>query len=233
MKFGKTNLSSLAAIVILSNLTLLRCGEPTNNSPEKKSVAPEPVAPEQTAPSSPVQPQTTEKPPVSTSAAETACVSIQQVTSHVAKSAGKSIVASAADRFCVHTVAATNENINGEPLTDGVTIAAGLKLAFSDVDSLDFGATYADAKQACESLKIDGGGWSLPARVAADSPDQAISIDAINAYIKHANRWPLSVRFYATPSAPVEGRAFVAVPRTGGVVELFDSAPQAVVCIKR
>ena len=109
MKFGKTNLSSLAAIVILSNLTLLRCGEPTNNSPEKKSVAPEPVAPEQTAPSSPVQPQTTEKPPVSTSAAETACVSIQQVTSHVAKSAGKSIVASAADRFCVHTVAATNE----------------------------------------------------------------------------------------------------------------------------
>jgi hypothetical protein len=122
MKFGKTNLSSLAAIVILSNLTLLRCGEPTNNSPEKKPVAPEPVAPEQTVPSSPVQPQTTEKPPVSTSAAETACVSIQQVTNHVAKSAGKSIVASAADRFCVHTVAATNENINGEPLTDGVTI---------------------------------------------------------------------------------------------------------------
>lgn len=228
MKFHSSTFKYLTALVLLSNLTFVACGEAKKNPQDTKPVTPDKNAPQD--PAAPQAPQTTDD---SKATKDINCETIQQVTNHVAKTAGSSINGASSQRFCLHTVAAANENIIGEPLTDGVTIQTGLKLAFSDVDSLDSGATFAEAKTACESLTLDGGGWKLPARVASDSADATASIDAITAYIKHANRWPIHVRFYASDATLDGGLAQVAVPRTGGVTELFDSAPQAVVCVKK
>jgi hypothetical protein len=159
------------------------------------------------------------------------CQGIQQIVAHVSKVAVSNLSATDVFRYCIHTVENGAEDIVGQPLT-GTAISDGTKIAFADVDRTDRGVDYKTAMKICEALVIDGGGWKLPSRASGDQQNTA-SIDSLMAYLKHSNKWAVTTRFWASDSSLEDGIALVGVPKSGGVVDVYDVTKDGLMCIKQ
>ncbi len=178
------------------------------------------------APVAPVAPAA----PVAPLATASKCETLSQIIKTIHSPATADLTASDPSRFCIHEIVVATMDINNVSLPEGLKIEEGLKLAIADVEYGDHGVTFSQAKSICESLTIEGGGWSLPTSSTAEET-RSISLETITTYLHNSN-FPIGVRFFGL-SALTGDQVAVGIPSTGITTQVMDMTGEALICIKK
>ena len=159
------------------------------------------------------------------------CDTFTKIVAHIQSPAANDLTAKDATRFCLYEVAVGATDMNNVVLSDGLTIQKGLKLAFADVNYGDHSVTFSHAKAICESLSMDGGGWSLPTSSKVVE-ENSTSLETIITYLHNPN-FPIELRFFGLSALLTEDKVTVGIPSTGITTEAMNMTDEALVCIKK